>query len=289
MSQLQNNLISTQNLTGIDRIAICLNKSFFSSEYQDDRSGYDEEMNMYTMESCMNVNVSDNMYPQEWDRDEKIFLYSALHFNNQTFGYSVLPYRADFFSRSQHRTYMESLSLALENICQRISLDGMNVQLKELYVRDSLTGLFNRFGYAAKSNGFYEKNNGKVYIVYMDLDNLKGINDNYGHATGDMAIKGVAEAMRMAFDDTDILVRMGGDEYLAMGQYVSEELLEEKEQKLKAYLKQYGIDNNSPVELYVSSGHVYNDSSSDKPLSALVQEADENMYNAKQLRKKGMH
>ncbi len=287
IGQLQQALNNTQDLTGVERIALCLNKSFFDSDYQVDKSGYDEEMNMYTLDSCSTVKRDECMYPDEWNDDEKIFLFTGLHFNSQTFGYSVIPYRADFFSRSQHRTYMESISLALENICQRISLDGMNAQLKELYIRDSLTGLYNRFGYAAKSGGFYEKNHGRIYIVYLDLDNLKGINDNYGHATGDMAIKGVAAAMQEAFDDTDILVRMGGDEYLVMGCYTSEEELIDREERLTAFLKQYGIDNDSPVELKVSVGHVFNDSLSDKPLATLVHEADERMYIAKQARKNG--
>ena len=285
--ELQKNLTRTRELGGVDRIAICLNKSFFDSEYELDRTGYEDEMNMYTPDSCDTIKISERLYPEEWNKDERIFLFTSLHFGNQTFGYSVIPYRADFFSRSQHRTYMESLSLTLENICQRISLDGMNAQLKELYIRDSLTGLYNRFGYAARSNGFYEKNHGKIYIVYLDLDDLKGINDNYGHACGDMAIKGVAEAMRTAFDDTDILVRMGGDEYLIMGKYTSEEELIAREDKLSKVLTQYGTDNDSPVKLGVSCGHVYNDETTDMSLTELVDQADNSMYNTKQARKAG--
>lgn len=288
IDQLQSALNRSEKFIGISKVAICLNKSFFEGNYQEDRSGYDTELNMYTLDKAEVININERMYPPEWNQEERIFLYSALHFGNQTFGYCVIPYRSDFFSRRQHRTYIESLSLALENICQRISLDGMNVQLKELYIRDSLTGLYNRFGYAAKSNGFFEKCNGKIYIVYLDLDNLKLLNDNYGHSMGDMAIKGVAQSMHEAFDDTDILVRMGGDEYLVMGQFTSEEDLFRREDKLSECLLQYGKDNDSPRDLFVSAGHVFNDDSTNKSLAQLVQEADEKMYNVKQERKKNI-
>lgn len=295
IDQLQQAIYRCCGLLEIDKVSLCLNKSFFAGNLSEERVGYDDEMNMYTFSFddkeekellTESIKLDEVMYPRHWENEgEKIFLYTSLHFGNQTYGYCILPYKSDFFSRNQHRTYTESMSLALENICQRITLDGMNTQLKELYVRDSLTGLYNRFGYAAKSNGFYEQNHGKVYIVYLDLDNLKTLNDDYGHACGDMAIKGVAKAMKEAFDNTDILVRMGGDEYLIMGKFTSEKEILERESRLSDILLEYGRINNSPRNLVVSAGHVFNDENSNKSLAQLVQEADETMYNVKQSRK----
>lgn len=288
LEQFMYSLTVARNLLKCPKMAIFLTQSFFDGDYNTDKIGYSDDFNVYMEEGKEVANRVDSLIPKAWENNkDKYYLFSSLHFGNQTYGYCVMPLSVRLLTEGIHRVLMESLSLALENICHRLSLDGMNEQLRKLYVQDPLTGLLNRFGYAAQANGFFEKNMGRVYMVYMDVDNLKKFNDEYGHAIGDLAIKGVAEAIDEAFDEDEIKVRMGGDEFLVMGVFVSVEEIEEKLKRVEDYLKQYSIDEEMPMPLEASMGYVWNEKTTrDESLEPLVKRADKRMYEIKQQHKK---
>ncbi len=98
--------------------------------------------------------------------------------------------------------------------------ERQRVILHEMATHDSLTGLLNR--QAARSALSRElsrahRESGAVMMLYVDLDNLKGINDSYGHGVGDDAIRLTGQALRSAARASDIVARVGGDEYLVAG------------------------------------------------------------------------
>ena len=145
----------------------------------------------------------------------------------------------------------------------------------------------NRFGYAAYAGNFFEKNFGRVYIVYIDLDDLKKINDKYGHAMGDVALKGISGAICTAFADTDIRVRMGGDEFLVMGAFISDEDVKTRIATLDRFLENYTHDNQLEFAVSASVGFVINNSAEESTsLEELVKRADNCMYEIKQKKKK---
>ena len=93
--------------------------------------------------------------------------------------------------------------------------------LVKLSLQDELTGLLNRRGFfvmlpetakRAKRSGI------PVIVLYADLDGLKVINDTRGHARGDMALVAVADALRATFRETDIMARIGGDEFCVVAE-----------------------------------------------------------------------
>ncbi len=93
-------------------------------------------------------------------------------------------------------------------------------ELKEKAMYDPLTGIYNRYVLIE----FLEKElerlkrakNWKVYVVFMDLDNFKVINDVLGHKEGDEALKKVAEILKNSFRKYDIVSRFGGDEFVTV-------------------------------------------------------------------------
>ena len=218
-------------------------------------------------------------------REERIFLLASLHFSKNTFGYSVTVYEDKLMKNHLHRTLMETVSLALENIRQKEEVQRINERLQELYVRDQLTGLYNRFGYVQLAQQYFAEQCGRIYLVYVDVDNLKTINDNYGHAMGDKAIKGVADAIKEVYREENILVRMGGDEFLVIGKEAGDEVLSEKENVVGSFLKEYSEREKLPFVLTASMGHVHN-LKNKISLEALVKNADARMYEIKQRRKK---
>lgn len=87
-------------------------------------------------------------------------------------------------------------------------------ELKYLGFHDSMTGLFNRT-YINKVLSDTTKDN-KTCVFMFDIDKLKYVNDNYGHAEGDKLINSFAEILKKSFRDKDIVARIGGDEFVAV-------------------------------------------------------------------------
>lgn len=87
-------------------------------------------------------------------------------------------------------------------------------ELRYLSETDLMTGIRNRgSGESAVRNLIAQGNRGMFCL--LDADKFKSINDNYGHKTGDMVIKSIANAMKKAFREQDVIMRLGGDEFAA--------------------------------------------------------------------------
>jgi diguanylate cyclase (GGDEF)-like protein/PAS domain S-box-containing protein len=105
-----------------------------------------------------------------------------------------------------------------EDVTDRRRLEA---QLQDLAMRDALTGLTNRRGFeqlAAHAVGAAHRAHRSDALLYIDLDGFKEINDTFGHAEGDAALRAVGEVLRAAVRDHDLVARLGGDEMVV---YVS--------------------------------------------------------------------
>lgn len=283
MKDFQKRLQSCQEAAGLEKMAICLNPSAFSKSLETKMS-YDDEFEVYDGTDVSKMKRKDSLIPEAWKDKHSIYFFSPLHFGQINFGYCVLAYSEQWQKAVDHRNLMESICLGLEGIRQHANLRRVNARLEELYVRDAMTGMYNRFGYERIAKDFFDRQDGKIYACYLDLDNLKMVNDTYGHEIGDQAIHGLANGITYAFENDSIQVRMGGDEFLVIGVYQNEEEIQEKEEKLHTYLKVYSISKNFPFALDVSIGHTSNEKGQ-YTLEQMIQEADMNMYRIKQSKK----
>lgn len=92
-------------------------------------------------------------------------------------------------------------------------------EIRNLALTDELTGLYNRRGFLASATHqlkMAHRNAEDVLLLFCDVDNLKGINDSFGHHEGDLALIRAASALRATFRDSDILARLGGDEFAVL-------------------------------------------------------------------------
>jgi diguanylate cyclase (GGDEF)-like protein len=92
-------------------------------------------------------------------------------------------------------------------------------EIRNLAVTDELTGLYNRRGFLASATHqlkMAHRNAEDVLLLFCDVDNLKGINDTFGHHEGDLALIRAANALKATFRDSDILARLGGDEFAVL-------------------------------------------------------------------------
>jgi diguanylate cyclase (GGDEF)-like protein len=88
-------------------------------------------------------------------------------------------------------------------------------------LRDDLTGLYNRRGFALLAEQRLKddrRSGATLTIVYADVDHLKSINDMFGHNAGDIALVICARALEAAFRESDIVARIGGDEFVVLAE-----------------------------------------------------------------------
>ena len=157
--------------------------------------------------------------------------------------------------------------------------------LNDQAYRDSLTGLENRLSYEHYTQNMNSKRLNKLFVVYMDIDGFKAINDQYGHGAGDEAIKAFAALLVESFPlKHKKLIRLGGDEFLAL-------LEEQQQEKVAAYLQSLTQQveaynkGEKPYKLSFSYGLVRYTKEFES-INQLVEYADHLMYEQKQSRKK---
>ncbi len=158
--------------------------------------------------------------------------------------------------------------------------------LKELSVKDPLTSILNRRGFfeAAQASLSYAKRNHKpISIAMIDIDHFKKINDNYGHQLGDEVLKNFANLMHQYFRDSDIIGRLGGEEFCIL---LADSNLANTQKKLEVFreaIKQNTIisDKNDTINFTISCGLAQCLPDSEYNLDLMLKQADKYLYQAK--------
>ncbi len=160
------------------------------------------------------------------------------------------------------------------------------IQLERLVHTDSLTAAFNRhafYGYVRKQGEDPEASTGCV--GFFDIDDLKAINDCFGHASGDMVIRAVVRSIREVIRAEDLIYRWGGDEFFVIMVSMDAAMAEERMYRLDSLLEFVYIDNiPEPIKVGVSWGFTNYSDAGD--LESAIKKADTVMYRRKQLRKR---
>ncbi len=120
---------------------------------------------------------------------------------------------------------------------------------------DALTGVWSRgsFDYYI-SQRLKQKNNDKFGVIYFDIDRLKNINDSYGHVEGDLAIKTSIAIIKNVIRKNDIIVRMGGDEFLIILDFESNADLEKTINRINASFSEHNKNSGKGYKLECSFG-----------------------------------
>ena len=156
--------------------------------------------------------------------------------------------------------------------------------LHSLSLVDELTGLYNRRGFLAVIDQHLaeiRRNDKQPVILYADLDGLKEINDSLGHHEGDRAIAKAAEMLKETFRTSDIVARIGGDEFVVLAAIGSEETSASLTQRLKENFRVMNKLGNRPYNLSLSVGVALVDETSDHSIEELLAQADRAMYEDK--------
>ncbi|HZZ30524.1 MAG TPA: GGDEF domain-containing protein [Phenylobacterium sp.] len=166
-------------------------------------------------------------------------------------------------------------------------LKGRLAETEELADRDALTPLLNRRAFIrelGRIRTFAQRYGSPASLVYIDLDDLKGVNDRLGHAAGDAALKAVAERLVSQLRESDIVGRMGGDEFAVILAQADHATAEAKAAALARAVEaeplQFG-DWSAP--LHISWG--VREITQDAEPEALVADADAAMFARKRERR----
>jgi len=153
--------------------------------------------------------------------------------------------------------------------------------------RDALTPLLNRRAFLrelGRIRTFAQRYGSPASLVYFDLDDLKGVNDRLGHAAGDAALKAVAERLLAHVRESDIVGRMGGDEFAVILAQADQATAEAKAASLASAIEAEPLKFGEwSAPLHISWG--VREITQDAEPEALVAEADAAMYARKRERK----
>lgn len=230
-----------------------------------------------------------NLLPPEASEDSPmIYYFFPLHNNQYSFGYFAVSYDGVYNCERTFANWLAILGNALETIRIKQKNQGLLQELNNLYVHDALTGLFNRRGFDSKSQEMYETANkrGKSFhVIAIDMDNLKIINDRFGHMNGDLALKTIGAAMESAARDEEACARVGGDEYNVVGVGYSQEQVEEYITEFQEYLEDFNANSDLPYLVRASVGYYLWQPGDDKNLEDCINAADGQLYKFKREKK----
>ncbi|MBR1797491.1 MAG: GGDEF domain-containing protein [Clostridiales bacterium] len=217
------------------------------------------------------LELTDSGYP---------LIFNALDFMNRPIGFVCYFFR-DYLISNYTNTMgvTNAISTGIGGYIniryQRTLLSKMD----EMYRHDALTGLYNRIGFQndlkrlRKLPEYYNK---PVTVIMSDLDGLKFINDNYGHAEGDSSIHTVADALFNSVPSPSLSTRFGGDEVFSVvfGECDADAIIK----NIDAYLDEYNRTSGKPYKVSTSSGYVISVLDDSFDISHAIKDADEQMY-----------
>ncbi len=195
-----------------------------------------------------------------------------LHLNGATVGYQAVSFDVDNFSYPLFSSYLVNSRYLMETHRNRI-------HLQDVYMKDALSGLLNRNGFNNIISRIMENNKNKgLLLISMDMDNLKKINDTYGHAEGDEALYNFATILGNVISRGELAARIGGDEFIItlVGDNVQDR---EKEivKAIRSKLDEYNETSEKKYQLQASIGH-YSGIIQENNLDFFMKRADELMY-----------
>ena len=292
LPQLTEIVENDHGILGCRNVYLCINDYYFDNYEKKQWDGYalnfGEQM---VLTVCGRTDIAPagtdivrfdtrDLLPQPLIRRERFLVFYPMHYNTYSIGYLVIDGISTAAKLNLHKSIFSFLEIAIENVRKKCLLRKFNDILDDLYVHDALTGLFNRFGYERFAHGRFDEflaQDGGAQILFIDMDDMKNINDEYGHEYGDAAIRGAARILTDTCLPQDFIMRYGGDEFLVVASGREEDL----NAAIQRAVERYNAEEGMPFALSLSVGLVRADAADQPVLDKCVQAADAMMYDRK--------
>ena len=263
--------------------------------------GYAEELTDHvTLVSCMRDHEDlgmpmerfkrDQLLPDwVWDCDEpQSFFVRLLHQRDSIFGYCLIRYAEGHSPSIFVHHWNVTISSALRHLFNQQKLQRLYEERRLSSITDPLTGLYNRRGLEeiVTPTWHYRCAAGEAVTVFtFDMDNLKPINDTYGHSAGDDALQTVASVLRRLQWNGAVSARIGGDEFLLFLPQCDDAGAEKALAAIEADLELLNRENGTKYEAAMSTGWYTTKLDFSVTLERCIRESDERMYAVKRLKK----
>ncbi len=278
IGELSRKVYKYANYYGYHYYALCLDKDFMnmSASYEKVVKENGEDIEDSDKKLILVENIDGTLYDPYYDTGlrqldkafEKydVFVFWSIHFRSEHMGYGVTALSTGNDGLRENDVirhivkYTRNLNHVLEITNSQSALKSAVSKLHDLYIHDHVTGLYNR-------RGFYTELNRKIAavlsvpeekryltIISVDMDGLKFINDTYGHAEGDIALKTIAEALCSIWGENEICSRFGGDEFTVASVGTDPAASEALAEKIKEYLDSANKTLGKPYKVAASFG-----------------------------------
>lgn len=286
---------SNREYTG-DNYYVMLNRAYFENVSGDDSdllcNGYDADFD--TTVALYDGKISDKGIDKNLripgfikiPGEQHIYFFYPLHNNQYNYGYVVFrdgTYIIDEAFRIYE--YLEKMEHSFMEFRINMRLEQANRDLRFLYDKDPMTGLYNRFCFVSHAIPIVEgssERSKQALIMFIDINNMKKINDRYGHVYGDKAIHILSDSITHSIDDDDAIgIRFGGDEFLIIAGNADKKYAEKIKRKITSYIEKENSRGVNPFKFSISIGYVLTDPKSKRTVNDYVDEADRLMYEIK--------
>lgn len=187
----------------------------------------------------------------------KLYIFSPLHYLERNFGYFVFVDTDIWYGNIVYVSWLINMGNFIENIRKQSLLKSAMNRLDEMYIKDSLTGVYNRFGmerFFAEIKRKCIMSGIRMQVSFADVDGLKMINDQYGHEEGDRIINATAGALQK-YAGKNYVVRYGGDEFVIIGTANDIKEVENYWKYVEREVKLYNDKMKRQAELRISYGY----------------------------------
>jgi diguanylate cyclase (GGDEF)-like protein len=182
--------------------------------------------------------------------------------------------------------------LLAQTLRYAIERHRVRTALGELVLLDELTGLYNRRGFATLATqdlAVARRERKALLVAFGDLDELKRVNDTLGHAQGDAALRDVAGILRRTFRESDLVARIGGDEFAVLVRSAEENGVEALRERLGEQLADFNRRAKRRYQISISLGFAHRSAAGVTSVESLLRRADRALYDEKRRRDSGPH
>ena len=216
-------------------------------------------------------------------------MFCPLHHEDEIIGYIAFAVNPDVALFHNLRRFVLLTDQILENYRNRRVIERANEKLAEMHIHDPMTKLLNRRGFYKRAAAMIRrmnKGNQGAVVFSVDMDNLKQINDGFGHNEGDRALKALARTLMLCAGEDSICSRFGGDEFTVMSLNTDDEFIASFADKVTAHLDRFAKRARLPYRIMISTGFICSRFSTVDGLDECIRLADEKMYLVKKEHKK---
>lgn len=217
------------------------------------------------------------------------FVVVPVHFGDRVFGYCIVSNCDNAFENPYFFMWLQSIATALELIRRKHIMDATIKRVDSLWIYDNLTGLYNRAGFAKYGTPLFNecaRDGRNVALFFVDLDDLKHVNDVHGHDAGDRFIKAMAYMLKKRKKHGEVIMRFGGDEFVILAHDLDEEDAKEYCSSIYSEVEDYNKMHNLPSPMSVTIGYTVRVPDEGASLENAIEDADTNMYVSKREKEK---